>query len=728
MAAQIAMHSQPMEQQHSRKRSQTLPDPSGNNGTPPNQPLPQRWPLAAERSFNVNSSNGLRNMDGFIGGHSLAAATAAQVAVHPRSPQYTPAVIDRAPPVPEKDPRVVKKETKGIKLFSKPSKIGVLRDKDFDKKHPAMPSPGKMLSNLRLGNSSMTSLVDSSSSSLYTITNGSTSTLVPDQANRPAEKEKEKHRHFLSRQKHKYWDKDESYHSSSSYLKDSRTKDPSAPAPLYSFTENTPAYPGAFSKQLAAGKKKDAGYIEPVPRERQGSFSTMTDWPLTNTATNSSATTVTYGQDYGFAPQEVSALGERFGVPGIAPDDAWPLLKARLLHVFEGSLPRPVIEDFNLLVSVHLRRCIQRRSPGVIIEDFTDLLRTGFASVDSSLRSVPDDRLVNKLVTTWSVVLSTVLPFLQSVFHPLDLELKGQGILSAREAADFWGAALPDDAASMMNGSLGVGNVPLLGEDVDTRRLILQNFRDEVFMPRYEQLLGIFSRLSLDVVNANVSAKMMLPPLLPPPPLMADGSGKRPGTSSSTEQAAAALSGVRPTSSSEALAGPGSAGTGDSISISAGHLSSSSAANSANRSRATSNTSAGSGSQWHGSPGPGPGHLTPLHQHQQYNPSHFSSAQAQAQLYAQHQQAVHETGARLTETIGRMLQCLSVLVSVQSGDEAQDKMEQLVKALKWNWLAGGRGRTGRQRRGFVGARVKKSVEGIGGDEARYAHEGVAIAA
>lgn len=58
-----------------------------------------------------------------------------------------------------------------------------------------------------------------------------------------------------------------------------------------------------------------------------------------------------------------------------------------------------------------------------------------------------------------------------------------------------------------------------------------------------------------------------------------------------------------------------------------------------------------------------------------------------------------------------MLQCVSVVASVQSGDEAQGSMDALTKALKYNWL--GRGRTGRQRRGFVGMRVGRPL-GVGG--------------
>jgi hypothetical protein len=58
-----------------------------------------------------------------------------------------------------------------MKLFSKPKSIGIVKDKpDFDKKHPALPSPGKMGPNRLMMNSSTTSLVDpntTSTSSLY---------------------------------------------------------------------------------------------------------------------------------------------------------------------------------------------------------------------------------------------------------------------------------------------------------------------------------------------------------------------------------------------------------------------------------------------------------------------------------------------------------------------------------------------------------------------------------
>lgn len=79
---------------------------------------------------------------------------------------------------------------------------------------------------------------------------------------------------------------------------------------------------------------------------------------------------------------------------------------------------------------------------------------------------------------------------------------------------------------------------------------------------------------------------------------------------------------------------------------------------------------------------------------------------------------VEDSSNRLTETVGRMLQCMSVLASVgvtpgsangSSEDASQRKMEELCRGLKLNWL--GRGRTGRNRRGLVGARVPGGSRG-----------------
>ena len=116
-----------------------------------------------------------------------------------------------------------------------------------------------------------------------------------------------------------------------------------------------------------------------------------------------------------------------------------------------------------------------------------------------------------------------------------------------------------------------------------------------------------------------------------------------------------------------------------------GSYSSDSASAINNRSRATSNTSS--------------------NPDQLIFQSFTTPSQRQLQVLRSTQNA--DSSHVLTDTVGRMLQCFSVLASVQSGDKAQERIETLTKTLKHNWL--GRGRTGRDRRGFVGTKVKTAT-------------------
>jgi hypothetical protein len=386
-------------------------------------------------------------------------------------------------------------------------------------------------------------------------------------------------------------------------------------------------------------------------------------------------------------------LAMAFNMPGLGSDDAWPLLKARLLYIFEGEEPRQPIEDFNALVSVWIRRCVQLGKSTVVIEDLNELLQTGFGSLDQTLRPIPDDRLVPALVELWHRVFSTMLPFLQAVFLPLDLEFKGRGtIMTAREAADKWGAKLPsamgrtasrDDGDPVSDGERSPyedPNIPTMGEDLDVRRMTLLTYRDTVILPRIDALLSIFSRLSLENLSAGFAAEPS--PLPEPPPSLASLAGiGGPGGSNSRPSTAPSLD---PSSGSY-----GSTNTGGSV----GFLESTAngTANGSSlgaRSRATSNTSAGSF---------GSIPTVPTHGHTSSLP-HVSPPSSSSQ---QTQQPIMDS-AQVTQIVGRMLQCVSVLAGVQTGDESQEAMERLAREMKLNWL--GRGRTGRQRRGFVGTR------------------------
>jgi hypothetical protein len=698
IAAQAAMHMQ--NQQHTRQRSQTLPDPSAPVPTPPQSGRQTPASPAQKPAPNMPSNPNLRNYDGFIGGHTLAAQTAAS-AVFPRSPgQASPNLAPERlpPPMPEKD---VRKEKSKMKLFHKPKSIGIHKDKDVDRKHTALPSPNKSILTsggtlVKLQNASTTSLVDtgmSSASSLYSSNNASTSTLVPS----TYEKEKEKKHHFLSRQKNKL--KDDHFNLPlSSASSTSKPTDPNAPQPLYSFAAppSSPSH-STFAKSVSGldlrhgaralrEKKKEekssslgpviSTNLEPPFRGREDSFSNSPDWPsqpsFSSTTLFGPASNTSDQSKYTITQTGVSNPGAVWGVTSISPDDAWHYVKANALKIFEGSVPRPPIEDFNDLVSTEVKRCIRLRQPLTMIEELNELLQVGFTSLEYMLRSVPDTQLIPHLVQLWDLVFSTVLPFMQAVFLPLDLEFKGRGpLMSAREAAEFWGAALPssDDAAANKN-------IPTLGEDIDIRRITLLTFRDVVILPRHDALMAIFSRLSLESINAGVTSSDSLPE---PPPL----GGSRPGTATSSDS--------HPNSTPQ----PHSFNSQTST-----LLDTASPFTNVSRSRATSNTSAGSF-------GSGPNVATPPLQTQNSNTTNPN-------LWAD--------SSKVTDMVGKMLQCVSVVASVQSGDEAQSLMEGLTKALKYNWL--GRGRTGRQRRGFVGMRVgRPPVAGLLGSGG----EGVGVA-
>ncbi|KAK5011565.1 hypothetical protein LTR28_013441 [Elasticomyces elasticus] len=174
----------------------------------------------------------------------------------------------------------------------------------------------------------------------------------------------------------------------------------------------------------------------------------------------------------------VNSLGTNMGLTGMTPDDAWPLLKARLLNLIEGEDIRTLIEDFNILVSAHVRRCIQKRSPVALVEDL----------------------------------------------------------------------------------------------ELDVRRITLIVFRDSVILPRAETLMAMFSRLSLDSINAATTS---------PDPVSARTRGHsnsvdRPGTGGSPSPHFSSFN-----SQSSTLLDAASSSSGSALS-------------NAGRSRAISNTSAGS--------------------------------------------------------------------------------------------------------------------------------------
>lgn len=699
IAAQTAMqHISPPAQNQERKRSFGLA-PINTGGAVGSRKSSET------NSPQVQSAGGLTYSNGTLGGHRLAATTAANVAFpNGRSPLPSPSALQQMQTVqtsqaPAPQPAEPKSKSSKMKLFSKPKNITLSKDKE-GRVLPSMPSPGKSAistSILRSGfaNASTTSLVDPSSSggSIYSSVNASTSTLVPTTT------EKEKRHHFLSRQKHKLKDEPSALPLSSAHS-NSQPTNPDKPQPLYSFTPDSPG-PNSFTKTMSGFDLRHGGKALREKRKEEKAAAAAAKLDLTPVM---SSTSLAQGDSYSgptqfdntlgppsttaasvfsfpsdttpmATAQAFNSIGEKMGLSGIGPDDAWPLLKARLLNLFSGEDLRTPIEDFNTLVTVHMRRCIQRKSPIVLVEDVRELLQTGFTSLAQTLRGVPDERLVPKLVEMWIGVYGSIVPFLQAVFLPLDLEFKGRGvIMSVREAQEFWGA-MPESLKSDERPSSAGGTVrlPTLGEELDLRRITLIAFRDTVILPKHESLMATFSRLSLDSINAATS-----------PNLSGDSEGRKHARSDPATTGA-----ERPGTAGSLSPHMSSFNSQTSTLLDAGSSSSGGALSLASRSRATSNTSAGSfGTSM-------PHVSSPLGA-----PGSFS-----ATSHPLPSSATLTDPAKVTETVARMLQCLYVLASCQTGDVGQGVVERLTGALKYNWL--GRGRTGRDRRGWVGMKSQR---------------------
>lgn len=692
IAAQAAMHVQ--NTKHDPRRSQTVdPFPLPGKTAGPRKPS---YPPPIQTTQSSSGSSISQSRTNSAGPES-AATTAANV-VFPRSPLASPHLLqysDSRPqsPVVDRDAKQGKEKSSRRKLFSKPNKIMISKDRDLDRKTiqtAGIYGPGSRPT----FNHSTTSLADSIPSlpSLYSNVNASTSTLVP--SDRGLEKEKDKHRHhFLSRQKNKL--KDEHHNLPlSSASSNSRPADPNAPQSLYSFA---PSSPGVGNKSISGldlrhggralreKKKKEekaaqtSSFVPPIPAAPKISLDDPSDVNVIFGA-GSTTSVLPHPSDIGTATQGLTG----FGLQNMGVDDAWPLLKARLLNIFEGEDIRTPVEDFNRLVNVHLQRCIARRRPGAMVEDVKELLRTGFLSLDHTLWHVPDERIVPHLVETWIFVFCTVLPFMQAAFLPLDLEFKGHGTLLQHptEATDFWGAvAASTGKTTTTSGSSDAkaGTAPGANTGarapLDIRTLVLHTFRSTIILPRHDTLLAIFSRLSLDSINVlPSSAEFPSPPSLQP----------RPGTAASSSLGSSGLA-----------LDPGSFNSQGST-----LLDSSTAGSLGARSRATSNTSAGSFPSIGGRSRAGTSAAAPP-----------GPSQAGVGIGIGGMGPVAMDSAQVTETAARMLQCVSVLARLGGvGDDEEVgrgervKMEGLAKELKLNWL--GRSRTGRRRQGFVGSRVR----------------------
>ncbi|KAK8135174.1 hypothetical protein PG984_007186 [Apiospora sp. TS-2023a] len=797
IAAQAAMQHQSLNahQHHSRNRSQTVPfqgsgdshepqkrqvsrsnGPTAISGGPMSPPALSLTEASVPRDVHLNNASHAaaeaRYHNGLLG--NQAATTAANVVFPRSSPQTSPALppeeyrqpILPAPiTIPEKP---LKLEKSKVKLFSRPKKI----DTKGEASVKPLPSPSKIgsaLASLQRANFSTTSLAETQS--LYSLNNSSSATiraldapLDKESSGKEKEKEKEKKHHIFTRSKHKL--KDNDYHLPlSSAASNSRPVDPNAPSSLYNF--NVPPSPGpntsSFGKSVSGldlrhggralrEKRKEEKQQLGMAHDNESAFtlnptSSTSEWAgPSSLGTNISLTQSNLNF---FDPVDSS----KYGLNNMTLDDAWPYLKAKLLGIYEGEDLRLPIEDFNRVVTMHIQYAIQRRSAHIIVEDVRELLSTGFLSLDFALRRTPEDRLIPALAELWVFTFTSILPYMQAVFLPLDLEFSGTGpLMTAEQARDFWSAVLPsatDDAPPFPH-----RHEPAV-HTADPRHPTpgparLPRYPDSTALRQIEDdLLATVPRtptVQLGYLPRDIEFQPLQQQQSQPPP-----QAQRPGTAMSLDPSLASYN------------------SGSSTLLNNNNNNTDSASN-PSRSRAISNVSFGSGSE--GAP---PSMLRPftpaIREGGGRDRNNSGSNASLREMTAQRDQNVELGGKQVTDMVGRMLQCLSVLASVQTGglapfeanvnsssaaagaaaanaaaaaaaaqgsgagggnDEGRNMVTELGRLLKLNWL--GRGRTGRNRRGIVGGRIKRDnsdMTGGGGGgggssiiSARSSHSGL----
>ncbi|PTB61791.1 HbrB-like protein [Trichoderma citrinoviride] len=489
-ASQIAAQAAVMSHQNtlqSRQRSQTAPETEntrrGSGGKGPISPPTLSLTEASAPRESAFSAQGGAHQDRLgAASQSSAAATAAANVVFPRSGGNSPRDPSVSPqPLPfptlpttasthTVSEKVLSKSEKAkAKLFSRPSKISAK-----DTKEKALPSPGKIgsaLSALQRSNFSSTSLVDPNGQSFYNLNNSSSATIrASEVTGEEKTKEKEKKHHFLSRQKQKL--KDEYHLPLSSAASNSRPSDPNAPSSLYNFS--VPASPGPTTSTFAKAKKdkKNAERSD----SRMDSESVPGDWPG-----SSSLPSTSHQSSSLFEPID----GGKSAAVGLSMDDAWHYLKPKLLVIFQGEDLRIPVEDINRIVSLHIQSCVHKR----------ELLSTGFATMDKTLRKTPEERFMPTLVELWLFTFTSILPYMQAALLPLDLEVS---------ARDFWGGVVTAPSPSPSAGQ--PAQVLPASAVLDVRRLVLTAYRDAT----------IFSRLSLEFLpSAFANMALASPPLEP---------------------------------------------------------------------------------------------------------------------------------------------------------------------------------------------------------------------
>lgn len=215
----------------------------------------------------------------------------------------------------------------------------------------------------------------------------------------------------------------------------------------------------------------------------------------------------------GAASPNPGALSFNVG-PSIS-SDTWQMICIRVLPLFNGEPLRTSIEELNEMVTLHIRKTLERSQTHAIESltlDLLSLTSTGTLTLNSKLQGLDDQRLLLRLVEVWTFFLGQVLPYCEGCFLPLrtDPALRNlvatsgsygaangtAGIATSSSSAGLFsaGSNLTQSGAALL-----LSGAPSTGMDlqlIDVRKVLMVVFRDQVLMPIYERLFQLFAHLT----------------------------------------------------------------------------------------------------------------------------------------------------------------------------------------------------------------------------------------
>ncbi|KAI9599209.1 HbrB-like-domain-containing protein [Syncephalis fuscata] len=136
----------------------------------------------------------------------------------------------------------------------------------------------------------------------------------------------------------------------------------------------------------------------------------------------------------------------------VALIDDWTRIGMTVLPLFNGEAVHGCMEDLAALV----KQCIHERDRSTLLPDFTRILDHGMLNLNAQLQHLPsEDALLPWLADTWHFFHTDVLSYLLCVFMPM------QTLLNRRSLDTF-----------------------------NVREQILSSFRDQVFLPISDRIVG----------------------------------------------------------------------------------------------------------------------------------------------------------------------------------------------------------------------------------------------